>query len=232
MPHTQHKVTWYDSGPKRALDFLLALVLIIALSPLLLLITLLLLLTQGGSPLFCQPRVGYRCRTFYIYKFRTMTNARNPETGELLPDEARTTWIGRLLRATSLDELPELLNILRGDMSFIGPRPWIPEYMRTFRELTQRVRMSVRPGLSGLAQISGRNNLTYRQRVYLDLHYIRHQTPWFDFVIFFFTFFKVFKMEGVLYKNFDPRMQKVASPPKDPATRGMRANYTRRHTTD
>ena len=226
MPHTQHKVTWYDSGPKRALDFLLALVLIIALSPLLLLITLLLLLTQGGSPLFCQPREGRECRIFRIYKFRTMTQDVDA-AGELLPDEARTTWIGRLLRATSLDELPELLNILRGDMSFIGPRPWVPEHMRTFCERTRCLRQSVRPGLSGLAQVCGRNNLTFRQRVCLDIRYVRHRSLWLDLGIFLATFYKVIKREGI-YQLPDAGQRA----PKDPATRGMRANYTRRHTTD
>ena len=216
--------TWYDRGPKRALDFLLALVLLVVLSPLLVGIALL-LLCRGSNPLFRQPRVGLGCRLFHIYKFRTMTQAVDAN-GELLPDEARTTWIGRLLRATSLDELPELFNILRGDMSFIGPRPWVPEQMRTFCEPTRRLRQSMRPGLSGLAQICGRNNLTFRQRVCLDLRYIRRHTPWLDLGIFLATFYKVIKREGI-YQRPDP----TAHAPKDPATRGLRANRTRRRPT-
>ena len=223
MARVSSKAGWYDRGFKRALDFLLALVLVALLLPLMLLITLLLLVCRTSRPVFRQQRVGYLCRTFYIYKFRTMTDARNPETGELLPDEARTTWIGRLLRATSLDELPELFNILLGDMSFIGPRPWVPEQMATFAEHTRRLRQSMRPGLSGLAQICGRNNLTFRQRVCLDLRYIRRHTPWLDLGIFFATFYKVIMREGI-YQRPDP----TAHAPKDPATRGLRANRTRR----
>ena len=224
MARVISKSGWYDRGLKRALDLALALVLLVGLSPLLLLITLLLLISRIGRPVFRQQRVGYLCRNFYIYKFRTMTDARNPETGELLPDEARTTWLGGILRATSLDELPELLNILRGDMSFIGPRPWVPEHMHTFRERTRRERMCVRPGLSGLAQICGRNNLTFRQRVCLDLRYIRSQSLWLDLGIFLATFYKVVKREGLL-QHPDATTRTT---PKDPATRGLRANHTRR----
>ena len=213
---------WYGCGVKRALDLTLALVLLLLLLPLLLLIALILCACQGGSPIFCQERVGYRCRIFRIYKFRTMTQAVDA-SGELLPDEARTTRIGRLLRSISLDELPELLNILRGDMSFIGPRPWIPEQMSTFSERIRQRRQSVRPGLSGLAQILGRNHLTFRQRVCLDIRYVRRCSLWLDLGIFLATFYKVIKREGI-YQLPDTGLR----PPKDPATCGMRSNYTRR----
>ena len=176
-------------------------------------------------PIFRQKRVGFRCRPFYIYKFQTMTQERGAD-GELLPDEARTTWFGRFLRSTSLDELPELLNILKGDMSLIGPRPWIPEQMNTFPQRTQQERMSVRPGLSGFAQILGRNNISIRQRVCLDLRYIRHQSLRLDLLIFFLTIYKVLKREGI-YASADSRYP-LGAAPKDPTTRGQRANRPQR----
>ena len=218
------KAKWYDRGPKRVLDLCLALPLLLLLLPLLLLLLLLLIIFQPGTPFFCQTRVGYHCRPFRIYKFRTMTQT-IASTGELLPDEQRTTWLGKILRATSLDELPELLNIVKGDMSFIGPRPWIPEQMALFSERVRQRRQSVRPGLSGLAQILGRNNLTFRQRVCLDLRYIRKQSPWLDAAVFIATFYKVIKREGI-YQQADVGQSHTT--PKDPTTRGLRANRTRR----
>ncbi len=193
-----------------------------------LLITLLLVAVQGGSPFFVQQRIGRGCRRFHIIKFRTMTHDCG-EKGELLPDEARTTWLGRLLRATSLDELPELINVLKGDMSFIGPRPWVPEQMNTFRPLTQQRRMRVRPGMSGLAQIRGRNDLTFRQRVCYDLYYIRHLTLLMDVQVLLYTFYKVVLREGI---EQHPDALKKTSPqlaPKDPMTKGRRGNSPVRH---
>ena len=218
MPYLPTRAPWYGKTAKRTADICFSLLALILLSPILLLLMLLLLITQAGTPIFRQKRVGFHGQLFYICKFRTMTQERG-EDGELLPDEARTTWVGRILRATSLDELPELLNVLRGDMSLIGPRPWVPEQMATFDERTQRRRMSVRPGLSGLAQILGRNNLTFRQRVCLDLRYIRHQSPTLDLVIILLTIYKILKREGIYQ-----RPGALASPPKDPTTRSLRAN--------
>lgn len=217
------KEIWYDKGVKRIFDFTFSLLFLIILSPVMLFIMLLLMILQPGSPIFCQERVGRRRRIFRILKFRTMTQARATESGELLPDDARTTWIGSVLRATSLDELPELINILKGDMSFIGPRPWVPEQMANFSERIQTKRMSVRPGLSGLAQILGRNNLTFRQRVCIDLRYIRHRGFWMDAWIFLATFYKVMKREGIYQLP-----SAYSHPPKDPHTRGCRANRTHR----
>lgn len=214
---------WYDHGVKRILDFLLALSLLIILMPLMLVILLLLIILQPGAPIFRQVRVGYHCRPFYIYKFRTMTKASGAD-GELLPDAERTTWVGRLLRASSLDELPELINVLKGDMSLIGPRPWIPEQMAIFQERTRQARMSVRPGLSGLAQILGRNNLTFRQRVCLDIRYIRHQSFLLDVRIFFLTIYKILKREGI-YQLPDAL---PSNAPKDPTTRGLHSNAPRK----
>ena len=219
---------WYDHGVKRMLDFGFALISLIVLFPVMSIISIILVLC-ATPPIFRQKRVGLRCRTFYIYKFQTMTRERGAD-GELLPDEERTTWIGRFLRSTSLDELPELINILKGDMSLIGPRPWVPEQMAAFPERTQQDRMSVRPGLSGLAQILGRNNLTFRQRVCLDLRYIRHQSLRLDFAIFFLTIYKVLKREGIYPSSETPhRHRALGSTPKDPATKGQRANRTREH---
>lgn len=158
-------------------------------------------------------------------------NDKRDQDGALLPDEERTTWLGGILRSTSLDELPEILNVLKGDMSFIGPRPWIPEQMELFDERTRMRRMSIRPGISGLAQILGRNNLTFRQRVSFDLRYARHLSCRLDLAILFFTFYKVVKREGI-YQRPDAmaRLQGSAAP-KDPDTRGLRGNYTRYHAT-
>ena len=219
---------WYDHGVKRMLDVIFALVVFVVLLPLMAGILMVLLLC-ATPPIFRQKRVGYRCRPFSIYKFQTMTQERGAD-GELLPDEMRTTWFGRFLRSTSLDELPELINVLKGDMSLIGPRPWVPEQMATFPERTRQARMSVRPGLSGLAQILGRNNLTFRQRVCLDLRYIRHQSLRLDFAIFFLTIYKVLKREGIYPSSETPhRHRALGSTPKDPATKGQRANRTREH---
>ena len=144
-------------------------------------------------------------------------NDRTGADGQLLPDSERTTSFGSLLRCTSLDERPELVNVLVGDMSFIGPRPWIPEQMDTFTPSTRRKRMTLRPGITGLAQIHGRNNLTFRQRVCYDLRYKRSLSLKEDLKILFYTFYKVIKREGI-------EQHPHALAPKDPQTRGLRGN--------
>ena len=211
---------------KRVCDFVFALLLALLISPLLLVIILALLIFQGGNPFFLQERVGRGCRNFNIIKFRTMTSARDAE-GNLLPDEERTTWIGSFLRASSLDELPELINVLIGDMSFIGPRPWIPEQMSTFDTVTRRYRMRIRPGISGLAQVRGRNNLTFRQRVCYDLRYARQLSLWLDIRILFRTLWKVAVSEGIA-QRVDALGPVPSAMPKDPETKGMRGNKPRR----
>ncbi len=152
-----------------------------------------------------------------------MKDTRDRE-GNLLPDEERTTSLGSLLRSTSLDELPELINVLLGDMSFIGPRPWIPDQMDIFTPATRRRRMSLRPGITGLAQIRGRNNLTFRQRVSYDLSYQRHLTFRYDLNIFLYTFLKVIEREGI-----QQRPDALSTPvrvlkPRDMATFGLKEN--------
>ena len=220
--------TFYKRIGKRAIDFVSALLMLLVLSPLLLLILVALLLFQGGNPFFLQERVGRKCRPFHIIKFRTMRNTRGAD-GKLLPDEDRTTLVGKFLRASSLDELPELINVLIGDMSFIGPRPWIPEQMATFDTATRRLRMRIRPGISGLAQVHGRNNLTFRQRVAFDLRYSRQLSMWLDIRILFRTFWKVALSEGIA-QRVDALGPIPSSKPKDPETKGLRGNKPRQYT--
>ena len=220
--------TFYKRAGKRACDFIFALFLLLVLSPLLLVITLLLVFFQGGNPFFLQKRIGRRCEPFHIIKFRTMRNARDA-AGNLLPDEERTTFVGKFLRASSLDELPELFNVLTGDMSFIGPRPWIPEQMDTFDRVTRTLRMRMRPGISGLAQVHGRNNLTFRQRVAWDLRYARKLSIWLDVKILFLTFWKVALSEGIA-QRVDALGPVPTAPAKDPETRGLRGNKPRQYT--
>lgn len=225
--HSRRKSFYIRIG-KRMCDFAFALLLLLLISPILLIILLLLLIFQGGNPFFLQTRIGRNCLPFNIIKFRTMSNARDAQ-GNLLPDEERTTWIGKLLRASSLDELPELFNVLTGDMSFIGPRPWIPEQMATFDSSTRRYRMRIRPGISGLAQVHGRNNLTFRQRVAFDLRYARKLTMWLDIQILFLTFWKVAKSEGIAQRA-DALSPVPIAVPRDPETKGLRGNKPRRYT--
>ncbi len=213
----------YARYTKRVIDFSLAFLGLLLCAPLLLFIMLLLVLVQGGNPFFVQRRVGYHMLPFNVIKFRTMTNARDKD-GVLLPDEERTTWIGKILRATSLDELPELINVLRGDMSFIGPRPWVPDQMDIFTIATRARRMMVRPGISGQAQILGRNDLTFRQRVCCDLEYIRNISLWLDIKILCATFYKVIKSEGIAQKPNALKKRRHSNAPKDTHTRGLRGN--------
>lgn len=188
--------SFYEHSLKRPLDLLLAGGALLLLFPLLLFLALLLWLVQGGTPLFRQTRVGRNGKEFRIIKFRTMNDTRDSE-GRLLPDRLRTTRIGALLRRSSLDELPELLNVISGDMSLIGPRPWIPEQMAHFSPSSRERRMRLRPGISGLAQVMGRNALTFRQRLHFDLLYQRHLSPETDLWILWRTCSKVLQQEGI-----------------------------------
>lgn len=155
---------------KCPLDFIMALVGLVVLSPVLLIIAILVRVKLGSPVIFKQPRPGLNEKIFTLYKFRTMTDARD-ENGELLPDEVRLTSFGKWLRSTSLDELPELWNILKGDMSFVGPRPLLVEYLPLYSE-EQRRRHEVRPGLTGLAQVSGRNAISWDEKFCRDVEYI------------------------------------------------------------
>ncbi|NLO44933.1 MAG: sugar transferase [Clostridiales bacterium] len=180
---------------KRFFDFSLSLAALIFISPVFLLIAILVRVKLGGPVIFCQERPGKEEKIFRLYKFRTMTDERGAD-GELLPDEARLTNFGRLLRSTSLDELPELYNILRGDMSLVGPRPLLVSYLPLYSD-EQKRRHEVRPGLSGLAQVSGRNLLSWDDRFQLDVEYIDNITFVGDIKIMFLTIKNILRRDGI-----------------------------------
>lgn len=187
----------YRNFFKRFFDFILSLMALMVLSPVLLVLTVLGWIKMKGNPFFTQLRPGKDEKIFKLIKFRTMT-CETDANGDLLPDEQRMTRYGQVLRSTSLDELPELINILKGDMSIVGPRPQLVRDM-VFMTPEQRVRHSVRPGLSGLAQVSGRNNISWEEKFEYDLQYINSGiTLWNDIKIVFMTVGKVFKREDTV----------------------------------
>lgn len=186
----------YNRFFKRLFDILISLTGIVVLSPLLLVLWVLVVMKLGKPALFTQERPGRNEKVFKLYKFRSMTDERD-ENGELLPDEIRLTRFGRLLRSTSLDELPELFNILKGDMSLIGPRPLLVRYLPYYTE-AERHRHDVRPGLTGLAQVNGRNALGWEDRFAYDLEYVNHLTLRMDLKIIAMTVGKVLKRSGTL----------------------------------
>lgn len=186
---------------KRPMDFSLALVALTVLSPVLLIVALLVKNKLGSPIIFKQERPGLNERIFTMYKFRTMTDERD-KNGELLPDSVRLTNFGRFLRSTSLDELPELINILKGDMSVIGPRPLAVQYLPYYNE-NERLRHTVRPGLSGLAQINGRNSVTWEQRFAYDVEYVKHITFLRDVEIIFRTIIKAIKRTDIGERGVD-----------------------------
>ena len=185
----------YRKFGKRFLDIVFSFVALIILSPLLLINFVLVLVLLGRPVVFKQERPGRNEKIFRLYKFRTMTNTKD-KNGELLPDEKRLTKFGRFLRSTSIDELPELINILKGDMSFVGPRPLLVGYLPYYTK-KERVRHSVRPGLTGLAQVNGRNLLTWNKRLATDVEYVKHITFWQDVKIIFRTVATVFRRAGI-----------------------------------
>lgn len=186
----------YKRFIKRFIDILVSGVGIILLSPLLLILWILVRVKLGKPALFTQERPGKDEKIFKLYKFRSMTDERD-EKGELLPDEVRLTRFGKLLRSTSLDELPELFNILKGDMSLIGPRPLLVRYLPYYTQ-EERHRHDVRPGLTGLAQVNGRNALGWEDRFSYDLTYVNHLTFLMDLKIIGMTIGKVVKRSGTL----------------------------------
>ena len=186
---------------KRPLDFVCALLALTALSPVLAVLTLLGAVKMRGNPFFTQPRPGKGEKIFKLVKFRTMTNEKDAD-GNLLPDDVRLNAYGKFLRSTSLDELPELFNILKGDMAVIGPRPQLVRDM-VFMTPEQRKRHTVRQGLSGLAQISGRNAVTWEAKIGYDLEYIKKITFLGDVKIILTTLGKVFKRDGITEENCD-----------------------------
>ncbi len=185
----------YPKYIKRLLDFLLSLSALLLLSPFSLLLALLVRLKLGSPVLFCQERPGLHGKIFKLYKFRSMTEKRDSE-GNLLPDAERLPKFGKLLRATSLDELPELFNILKGDMSIVGPRPLLVKYLPLYNE-EQCHRHDVRPGLTGLAQVNGRNAISWEEKFRYDVEYARKISFWLDVKILFQTIGKVLKRDGI-----------------------------------
>lgn len=184
---------------KRALDVIGATVGLVVASPLLLGISVALVLTQGWPVVFVQVRPGRHGEPFPLYKFRTMRNARDGDgdgDGRLLPDAQRITRIGRLLRQTSLDELPELVNVLRGDMSLVGPRPLLMSYLDRYTPEQAR-RHDVRPGITGMAQVAGRNDITWDERFAHDLWYVDHASAWLDIKILVRTAVMVLTRQGI-----------------------------------
>lgn len=185
----------YEKFFKRPLDFCATFVGIIIISPILMLVSLLLCLSNRGTPFFFQQRPGRDGRIFTIVKFKTMNDARGPD-GLLRPDHERLTTVGRWVRKLSLDELPQLFNVLKGDMSLIGPRPLLPQYLPLY-SAQQRRRHDVRPGITGWAQVNGRNAIDWKTKFELDVYYVDHLSCALDIKILWLTLYKVFKASDI-----------------------------------
>ena len=180
---------------KSIFDKTLALFLIILFSPIYIVVSLLIFFKMGSPILFRQKRPGYKEKIFGIYKFRTMTNEKD-EFGNLLPDDKRLVGIGKFIRSTSLDELPQLFNVLKGEMSFVGPRPLLEEYLPLYNEKQKR-RHDVKPGITGWAQVNGRNAISWDQKFDYDVWYVDNQSFWLDIKILWLTFLKVVKRSDI-----------------------------------
>jgi lipopolysaccharide/colanic/teichoic acid biosynthesis glycosyltransferase len=180
---------------KRSLDIFLSVIALLVLSPVLILLCILVRIRLGSPVFFRQSRPGYNGQPFQLTKFRSMT-AEKDDVGELLPDDERLPPFGRFLRSTSLDELPELWNVIKGDMSLVGPRPLLMEYLALYSDEQAR-RHEVRPGITGWAQVNGRNALTWEEKFKLDVWYVENQSLWLDVKILFMTIAKVFKKDGI-----------------------------------
>lgn len=190
-----HKQGLYEKWLKRPQDFCCALLALIVLSPVMLITAILVRFKLGSPVIFKQERPGLNGKVFILYKFRTMTHEANSR-GELLPDEQRLTSFGKLLRSTSLDELPELINIIKGDMSVVGPRPLLVRYLPLYNEHQLR-RQEVRPGVTGYAQVHGRNAISWEEKFDKDVYYVDHISFWDDWKIVFKTISIVLRREGI-----------------------------------
>ncbi|SJZ81240.1 Sugar transferase involved in LPS biosynthesis (colanic, teichoic acid) [Chitinophaga eiseniae] len=185
----------YRSFLKRWLDMLVAFTALLLLSPVFIVVTVLLFIANSGKPFFLQPRPGLKGRVFRVIKYKTMNDKKAPD-GNLLPDEARLTAVGKFVRKTSLDEIPQLINVLKGDMSLIGPRPLLVDYLELYSPQQAR-RHEVRPGITGWAQVNGRNAISWTQKFERDVWYVDHLSFQLDVKILFMTVIKVFKSEGI-----------------------------------
>lgn len=186
-------------GLKRILDLICGVIFIILLLPVYIILAICIYIKMGSPVFFKQPRTGKNGKTFNMYKFRTMLNTQDKD-GNLLSDAVRLTKFGQFLRAASLDELPELFNVVKGDMSFVGPRPLLVEYMKLYT-LEQNRRHEVNPGITGWAQVNGRNAIAWEEKFRLDVWYVDHWSLLLDLKILFFTIYKVFKREGISHRN-------------------------------
>ncbi len=180
---------------KRLIDLLVSTIAFVLLLPVFLVLTLLLAIANDGKPFFFQTRPGKGEKLFRIIKFKTMNDKRDV-SGNLLPDAARLTPVGRFVRKTSLDEIPQLLNVIKGDMSLVGPRPLLVQYLPLYND-RQRRRHEVRPGITGWAQVNGRNAISWEEKFEYDVYYVEHQSLALDLKIIWLTFRKVIKSEGV-----------------------------------
>jgi len=185
----------YKKIIKPLFDKILALILIILFSPIMLITAILIYIKMGKPIIFTQSRPGYKGKIFKIYKFRTMSDEKD-ENGNLLPDEKRLKGVGKVIRSLSLDELPQLFNVLKGEMSFVGPRPLLVEYLELYND-EQKRRHDVVPGITGWAQVNGRNAISWSEKFKYDIEYVDKQSFLFDLKIMFLTALKVLKREGI-----------------------------------
>lgn len=185
----------YRQFIKPLFDFVVALIALLLLSPVILLITIVLFFSNNGKPFFFQQRTGKKGKLFYVIKFKTMNDRRDSD-GRLLPDAERLSVTGRFIRKTSLDELPQLINILKGEMSLIGPRPLLPAYLPLYNRFQNR-RHEVMPGITGWAQVNGRNAISWQKKFECDVYYVERLSFLLDMKILFLTFAKVLKSEGI-----------------------------------
>ena len=195
MLHADYKPSFYVLFVKPLIDFIVALIVFTAVSPIFIIVVLLLSVANSGKPFFFQRRPGKNEKIFKVIKFKTM-NDRKDKNGNLLPDAQRLTAIGNFIRKSSLDEIPQMLNVLKGDMSLIGPRPLLVEYLPLYNE-TQKKRHLVKPGITGWAQVNGRNTISWTQKFDYDVWYVHNVSFLLDFRIFWLTIRKVIKSDGI-----------------------------------
>lgn len=194
--HTKIAIEMYKNFFKRFLDFIISLTALICISPILLVVTIWLhFANKGAGAFFLQERPGKDAKIFKVIKFKTMTDEMDAN-GEFLPDADRLTKVGKIVRSLSIDELPQLINVLKGDMALIGPRPLLVQYLPLYSPEQAR-RHEVRPGISGWAQVNGRNTIIFTKQFEYDVYYVDHLSFWLDVKIFFMTILKVFKREGI-----------------------------------